>query len=231
MPHDAPATQPVPTITGFSNVPDFAKGLVRDLRIRWAMEETGRPYRTELFDAMAERPEGYRQWQPFGQVPAFDDGTVRMFESGAILLYLGDRDERLLPSDPQMRWQAVSWLIAALNSIEPALMQIVSMDVFHAGKDWARAARAAAAGLAGQRLASLSNALGDREWLAGTFSVADIAMIGVLRNVQHTDMLDAFPALAAYRARGEARPAFAKALADQIAGFADHAENTENENA
>ncbi|OCC22650.1 hypothetical protein MB02_15660 [Croceicoccus estronivorus] len=221
-----PSSPTHPVITGFANVPDFAKGKVRDLRIRWAMEEIGKPYSTELFDAMAERPANYREWQPFGQVPAFDDGGLRIFESGAILLYLGEQDERLLPSDKQERWQAISWLIAALNSIEPVLMQIVSLDLFHAGQDWTAGARKAAVNLAEMRLTSLSNALGDRDWLTSRFSIADIAMVTVLRNIQHTDMLDAFPVIAAYSERGEARDAFIKAQAAQFADFEKAAEST-----
>jgi glutathione S-transferase len=217
-------TDPVPTITGFSNVPAFAKGMVRDLRIRWALEEAGRPYRMDLLDAMAQRPEGYRAWQPFGQVPAFDDGQVRMFETGAILLYLAEREERLLPADPQTRWQAVSWLIAALNSVEPALTQVVILDFFQRGKDWAAGAREGAAAFATMRLKDLSQALGEREWLAGPFSIADIMMVTVLRSVNHTDLLQQFPNLVAYRQRGEARPAFVKALADQMADFAAETE-------
>jgi glutathione S-transferase len=217
-------TDPVPTITGFGNVPAFAKGMVRDLRIRWALEEVGRPYRMDLLDAMAPRPEGYRAWQPFGQVPAFDDGQVRMFETGAILLYLAEREERLLPADPQTRWQAVSWLIAALNSVEPALTQVVILDFFHKGKDWAAAARKGAIAFAAMRLRDVSEALGEREWLAGPFSIADIMMVTVLRCVNHTDLLQQFPNLVAYRERGEARPAFVQALADQMAGFAAETE-------
>jgi len=212
-------THPLPTITGFSRVPDFAKGMVRDLRIRWALEEVGRIYRMDLLDAMAQRPEGYRERQPFGQVPTFDDGQVQMFETGAILLYLAEQDERLLPADPQARWQAVSWLIAALNSVEPALTQIVILDIFQRGKDWTAGAREGAVAFANQRLGDLSQALGGREWLAGPFSIADIVMVTVLRSVGHTDLLQQFPNLVAYRERGEARPAFAKALADQMADF------------
>jgi len=131
-----PIDQSAPTvITGFDNVPPMAHGMVRDIRVRWACEEIGRPYRPQLMDAFAARPEGYRDWQPFGQVPAFDDGSMRLSESGAILLYLGEQDERLLPRDPKGRWDATSWLIAALNSVEPPLMIIVWMDLFHAGKD------------------------------------------------------------------------------------------------
>lgn len=206
-------------VTGFSNVPDFAKGKVRDLRVRWALEEIGRPYRADLLDAFQPRSDEYRAWQPFGQVPAFDDSAVRLFETGAILLYLGEQDERLLPRETGARWQATAWLISALNSIEPMLMQIVLLDIFNAGQDWAAAARPSAVALAQARLASLSDALGSRQWLADRFTVADIMMVTVLRNVDHTDILAAFPNLTAYKARGEVRPAFERALTDQIAGF------------
>jgi glutathione S-transferase len=207
------------TITGFDNVPEFAHGVVRDMRVRWALEEIGRPYKVQLFDAVTPRTEAYREWQPFGQVPAFDDGKVRLFESGAILLYLGEQDERLLPADAKARWEATAWLIAALNSVEPMLLQIVSLDIFLAGKPWVQDARPSAVDFARSRLASVTRALGDAEWLTGRFTVADIMMVTVLRNLRHTDIVAGFPALAAYQARGEARPAFQRALADQIAGF------------
>lgn len=206
-------------VTGFDNVPDFAQGVVRDIRIRWALEEIGRSYRAELFNAMEPRPDGYLCWQPFGQVPAFADGKVRLFESGAILLYLGEQDQRLLPPDPAARWTAISWLIAALNSVEPMLMQIVSLDIFHASEPWAREARASAVEFASQRLARAAEALGDSQWLAGDFSIADIMMVTVLRNIRHTSIVAGFPTLAAYQARGEQRSAFQRALADQMAGF------------
>jgi glutathione S-transferase len=216
MPLDANADI---VITGFGHAPEFAHGKVRDIRLRWALEEIGRPYRTKLFDAMTQRDEGYREWQPFGQVPAFNDGKVRLFESGAILLYIGEQDERLLPSEPQARWEATAWLISALNSVEPMLMQVVNLDIFQKDKAWAQEARPAAVDFARQRLESVANALGDKDWLAGRFSVADIMMVTVLRNLSHTDIVAEFPALATYQARGEARQAFKQALADQIAGF------------
>lgn len=207
------------TVSALRNVPEFAHGVVRDMRVRWALEEIGRPYRTQLFDGMTPRPDDYRQWQPFGQVPAFDDGKVRLFESGAILLYLGEQDERLLPREAQARWEATAWLIAALNSVEPTLMQIVSLDIFQAGQPWVKEARPAAIEFACSRLGRVSEALGDREWLTGRFTVADIMMVSVLRNIRHTDIVAGFPSLAAYQARGEARPAFQRAVADQIAGL------------
>jgi glutathione S-transferase len=214
MPLDPTATT---VVSAMRNVPDFAHGLVRDLRVRWAIEEIGRPYRTELYEGMQPRPEAYREWQPFGQIPAFADGTVRLFETGAILLYLGEQDERLLPRETQAKWAATAWLIAALNSIEPMIMQLVSLDVFNAQADWAKAARPAALEFACQRLTSLSNALGDKDWLAGRFSVADVMMVTVLRNLRHTEIVAGFSNLADYQARGEARPAFQKALSDQAA--------------
>lgn len=210
-------------VTAFDNVPAFARGMVRDIRVRWALEEIGGDYRPQFLDAFAARPEEYRQWQPFGQVPAFADGDMRLFESGAILLYLGEQDERLLPRDSAGRWNATSWLIAALNSVEPSLMQIVNLDVFQAGKPWTEEARPSAVELARSRLRSTENALGEKDWLAGSFSVADIMMVTVLRNIDHTDILAEFPALSAYKARGEDRPAFRRALADQMAGFVEPA--------
>ena len=216
-------TAPI-VVTGFDNVPPFAQGKVRDLRVRWALEEIGQPYRPQLIDAFAPRPQGYREWQPFGQVPAFADGEVRLFESGAILLYLGGQDERLLPRQPEACWTATSWLIAALNSVEPMLMQIVNLDVFQAGQAWAKEARPSAVELARARLKSTADALGEKDWFAGAFSVADIMMVTVLRNIDHTDILAEFPRLTAYKARGEGRAAFQRALADQMAGFVEGAE-------
>ena len=221
MPLEPDATT---VISGFRHVPAFAHGKVRDLRVRWALEEIGRPYRTELLDGMAPRPDGYREWQPFGQVPAFDDGTVRLFESGAILLYLGEQDERLLPHGAQARADAMAWAIAALNSVEPMIMQVVSLDVFLAAKPWAKEARPVAVDAAKARLQRVAEALGTREWLAADFSVADILMITVLRNLDHTDIVAGFPTLAAYKARGEARPAFRRALADQAVGLGEPVE-------
>lgn len=209
-------------ISAFKWVPDFAKGMVRDMRIRWALEEIGQPYSTVLVDATQPRGEDYREWQPFGQVPAFDDGKVRLFETGAILLYLGEQDERLMPRSPQAKWETTTWLIAALNSVEPMLMTIVMYDIFHRDKDWATAARPAALELAEARLKSLSDALAGKDWLTGQFSIADIMMVTVLRNIKHTDIINGFPKLAAYQKRGEERPAFKRAMKAQMAPFAEH---------
>lgn len=209
-------------ISAFKWVPDFAQGMVRDMRIRWALEEIGQPYEAVLYDATQPRDADYRQWQPFGQVPAFDDGNVRLFESGAILLYLGEQDERLMPRSPQAKWETTTWLIAALNSVEPMLMTIVMYDIFHRDKDWATAARPAALELAEARVKSLSDALAGKDWLTGQFSIADIMMVTVLRNIKHTDIINGFPKLAAYQKRGEERPAFKRAMKAQMAPFAEN---------
>ena len=211
----------LPTVTAFDWVPDFAKGLVRDLRVRWAFEEMGRPYATRLYGAMNERPEDYLAWQPFDQVPAFQDGDLRFFESGAILLYLGEQDPALLPANPQERWNAVAWLFAALNSVEPHISRLVSYDIFHADQAWAKEARPSAAQMVERKLKRVNDALGEKDWLAGPFSVADIAMITVLSNLRHTDMVAAFPRLAAYLERGTNRPAYNRALEAQLADFSD----------
>jgi glutathione S-transferase len=208
-----------PLLTAFDWVPEFARGLVRDLRVRWALEEIGRPYDTLLYGAMEPRPDDYLAWQPFDQVPAFADGDLKLFESGAILLYLGEQDQRLLPADPQARWNAIAWLFAALNSVEPHVGRLASYDIFHAGQDWAKDARPACAALVERKLMRVNDALGTGEWLAGSFSIADIAMVTVLNNLRHTDMVAAFPALADYCRRGQARPAYAAALTAQLADF------------
>jgi glutathione S-transferase len=210
-----------PLLTAFNWVPDFAKGLVRDLRVRWALEEIGRPYETQLYGGMSPRPDDYLKWQPFDQVPAFADGELKFFESGAILLYLGEQDERLLPTEPQARWQAIAWLFASLNSVEPALQRLVVYDVFNADKDWAKEARVSAADMAQRKLKRVSDALGDKEWLAGRFSIADISMATVLNVLRHTDLIAGFPSLVAYKQRAEARPAHRRALDAQLADFED----------
>lgn len=216
MPIDQQATI---EITAFNWVPDFARGLVRDIRVRWALEEAGLPYRVRLLDAMTERPQDYFQEQPFGQVPIFVEGELGMFETGAILLHLGERSETLLPSDPVERARAMCWLIAALNSIEPMIFELVNIDVFNRGEEWARLRRPEAEQKIRERLGRVSDWLGDKDHLEGRFTVADLMMTTVLRNLRHTGLVAEYPNLAAYQARCEARPAFHRALAAQLADF------------
>ena len=215
------STQPRPTVTAFNWVPPFARGLVRDLRVRWALEEIGRPYDTELLNARAPRPDEYLARQPFDQVPSYREGDLDIFETGAILLYLGEKDERLLPADPKARWAAISWLFSALNSVEPVIGRIVSYDIFHKDKPWAPDAREASLGLCQQKLRRVADALAHKDWLAGPFSIADIAMVTVLNNLRHTDLVAEYPSLAAYHKRGTERPAYQRALEAQFADFED----------
>jgi glutathione S-transferase len=206
-------------ITAFSWVPDFARGLVRDLRPRWALEEIGLPYRVRLLDAMTERPEDYFLEQPFGQVPVFSEGEVQMFETGAILLYLGERSETLLPRDTIGRTRAMCWVVAALNSVEPAIMNLTSIDLFYAGEEWAKLRRPGAEDFTRLKLSRVSAWLDGKDYLENRFTVADLLMTTVLRNLRGTALVAEFPNLAAYVARCEARPAFQRALGAQLADF------------
>ncbi len=220
MPVDPNATI---EITGYQWVPPFAEGRIKDLRIRWALEEIGRPYRERLIGGIfEEKPPEYLADQPFGQVPVFKEGGVALFESGAILLHIGEQDERLLPRGAAARGRAISWMIAALNSVEPMLQTLVILSVAGADQDWQEAAKDAARPFAEKRLAQLSRALGDRLWLGDGFTIGDLVMIDVLRAVP-TPMLAAHPNLVAYIERGTQRPAFERALAAQLASYAKHA--------
>jgi glutathione S-transferase len=213
------ANQPVPVVTAFDWVPEFARGLVRDLRVRWAFEELGEPYAVEKFGAANPRPDGYVNWQPFEQVPAFREDGVEIFESGAILLYLAEKHGALLPKRDNARWRAISWLFAGLNSVEPSCMRYFAYTVFNPGKEWTEGATEAVVPLLRQKLRRVSDALGDGEWLAGEFSIADIMMVTVLNSLKDTGFVAEFPALAAYHARATSRPAYQRALAAQLADF------------
>lgn len=219
MPIDPTATA---EITAFRWVPDFAKGLVRDLRIRWALEEIGRPYRVRLLDAMNPRPAEYFQEQPFGQVPAYRDDEVQLFESGAILLHLAIEEEALLPSDRNQRMRSVAWMIAALNSVEPMIFELINIDIFNRGQDWTKERRPQVVEKIEARLKLLADALGDKDWFEDQFTIGDLMMVSVLRNLRHTDLMAGQPRLAAFVARGEARPAFQRALSDQLSVFKEN---------
>ena len=219
MPVESTATAEV---TAYRWVPDFAQGLVRDLRVRWALEETDRPYRVRLLDVTKPRPDEYFCEQPFGQVPAYRDEQVQLFESGAILIHLGLQDERLLPADHAQRMRAIAWLIASLNSVEPAIFPLLMINVFNKGEPWTEEARPKFIERLSSRLKCMSDALGDKEWLEDRFTIADLMLVTVLRQLRGTGALDPFPNLAALVARGEARPAFQRALADQLEVFAEN---------
>jgi glutathione S-transferase len=208
------------TITAFDWVPDFARGKVRDLRVRWALEEAGLPYKVRLLAQGDQDKDDYRKLQPFGQVPIMEEDGFVLFESGAIVQYIGERCEALLPSNPRERARAVQWLVAALNSIEPYVANLAVMDVFYANEEWAKLRRPSAAEFVKKRLASLSKALGDKPYLDGErFTAADLVMSTVLRFLDHTDIVANDARLTAYVERCTARPAFKRALAAQLADF------------
>ncbi|HEU4985853.1 MAG TPA: glutathione S-transferase family protein [Rhizobiaceae bacterium] len=209
-------------ISAFSWVPDFAQGVVRDLRVRWALEEAALPYRERLLDAKTPRPEEYFREQPFGQVPIYNEGDIRMFETGAIVLHIAERSEVLMPRDPAGRARTACWVIAALNSIEPMIAELISIDIFNAGADWARARRPEAEKKVRERLGRLSTWLGERDYLEDRFTAGDLMMTTILRILRHTDLVAEYPNLARYQARCEARPAFQRALEAQLSHFRKH---------
>ena len=207
------------TISAFKWVPPFAQGLVRDLRVRWALEEAGLPYQTRLIDPDVQGTSEYRALQPFGQVPVFQEDGLTLFESGAIVLHIASRSDVLLPADAAGRARAMTWVFAALNSMESYIQQLAEIDLFHADQPWAQLHRPDVEKAVQQRLQELATCLGDREYLEGRFTVGDLMMTTVLRNLRHTRLTDAVPTLKAYQQRCEARPAFQRALAAQMEPF------------
>jgi glutathione S-transferase len=202
----------------FPWVPPFAQGLVRDLRVRWALEEAGLAYEEVPVPPRVQRSAEYLAWQPFGQVPAFESDTVRLFESGAIVMHVAESCSTLLPGEPASRARAVAWMFAALNSVEPRVQELATIDLFHAADEWAKLRRPAAVDGLRKRLAQLASWLHGRDYLEAQFSAGDLLMCSVLRILRHTPLVDE-AGLGAYQARCEARPAFVKALADQMALF------------
>jgi glutathione S-transferase len=206
------------TISAFEWVPDFARGQVRDLRARWALEEAGLPYRTRLLTQGDQDKPEYRALQPFGQVPIFEEDAFVLFETGAIVLHIGARSEALLPKDAQARARATQWVIAALNSVEPHIMNVAAIDLFHADAEWAKLRRPGAVEFAHRRLRGLANALGDKPHLDGDrFTAGDLMMSSVLRIMP--ELTNEHPRLAAYVERCTSRPAFQRALAAQLGDF------------
>ncbi|UUR07433.1 glutathione S-transferase family protein [Sphingomonas glaciei] len=208
-------------LTTFGWVPPFARGQVRDLRVRWALEEIGLDYCVRTVGPI---PPGYEREQPFCQVPAYREGELQLFESGAIVQHIGEKDERLLPRDPVARARAIQWSYAALNSVEPRIMTLAVLDAFYPGEQWAALRKPSAAKEVDQRLGNVADWLRDSQWLEGDrFTIGDLLMVSILRILgEEGGPVAAFPTLDAYRARGIARPAFQRALADQLALYADH---------
>jgi glutathione S-transferase len=206
------------TVSAFAWVPDFAKGHVRDLRVRWALEEAGQSYGTRMLSP-GDSSGDYRDQQPFGQVPAFRDGEVEMFESGAIVLHIAEQSEALMPRDAAGRARVQTWMFCALNTMEIPVGNLADIDIFNTGAEWTKERRPAVEGQLRKRLGELALRLGDNAYLDGDrFTAGDLLMTDVLRNVPGP-LLDEQPKLAAYVERCMSRPAFQKALAAQMADF------------
>ncbi len=207
-------------ISAFAWVPPFAAGLVRDLRPRWALEEVGVPYRVRLLHG--ERPPEYYLEQPFGQVPCYSEGPLKIFETGAIVQHIGEKSETLLPRDAVPRMRAIQWTYAALNSVEPAIQNLLSIDLFYSNEEWAKLRRPGAEDFVRLKLKRVADWLDDKEWLEGRFTIGDLMMASVLRFLRHTELVAEQANLKAYVERAEQRPAFQRALADQLAVFKEH---------
>lgn len=208
-----------PVITAFRKSPDRGRGLARDMRVRWALEEIGQPYDVRLVDFTTMKAPAHRAIQPFGQIPTYEDGDLALFESGAILLHLGERHPGLLPKDARARARVISWMFAALNTVEPPIFDRGLATILERDRPWFEERVATLDKLIRTRLADLSTALGEKDWIAGDFSAADILMVTTLRRLSGTGLLEAFPNLAAWIARAEARPAYQRAFAAQAAVF------------
>jgi glutathione S-transferase len=207
-------------VTGFRWAPPFAQGLIRDLRVRWALEEAGLPYEVTLIDSGDRNSPEYRQKHPFGMVPVFEADGRGLFESGAILHHIAADSEALMPADRHGRADTVTWMFAALNTVEPPIQNLFVMDVLQSEEPSAKLRRPGAVDAVKARLGALSAWLDGRDYLVNRFTAADILMTTVLRILRHTDLVAEFPVLDAYVKRCEARPAFQKALGDQMAEYA-----------
>jgi glutathione S-transferase len=206
-------------IYGARWVPPFVQGLVRDLRVRWALEEVGLPYEEELLDRDGWTSREYRKLQPFGQLPVYQENGLTLFESGAIVLHIAGKSDSLLPAEPNAKARVTAWTFAALNSVEPAIQNLTILDLFNRDEEWAKESRPSALAAAERRLDDLSRWLDGRDYLEDGFSAADILMTTVLRIPRHTDLISSRPTLDAYQQRCEARPAFQQAHADQLASY------------
>jgi glutathione S-transferase len=207
------------TITAFESSPDRGRGLARDMRVRWALEEVGQPYDVRLvsFKAMKEPP--HLALHPFGQIPTYEEDGLALFESGAIILHIAERDPGLLPEDPAARARAVAWTFAALNTVEPPIVELSAAMILERDKPWYEARLPILHDRVRTRLDQLSARLAEAEWFDGAFSAADLMMVTVLRRLESSGILPDYPTLTAYIARGEARPAYKRAFDAQLAVF------------
>jgi glutathione S-transferase len=208
-----------PTITAFKQSPDRGRGLARDMHVRWALEEVGQPYDLRLLTFGEMKEAEHRALHPFGQIPTYEDGDLALFESGAIVFHIAERHAGLLPDDANARARAISWMFAAVSTMEPPIVNREIATLLERDKTWHEQRLPLVEDRIRDRLGELSNRLGDAEWLDGEFSAGDLLMVEVLRRLKSSGILDEYPNLAAYVARGEARPAFKRAFDAQLAVF------------
>jgi glutathione S-transferase len=207
------------TITAFERSPDRGRGLARDMPVRWALEETGQPYDTRLLSFEAMKEPAHRALQPFGQIPTYEEGGLALFESGAIVFHIAERHAGLLPDDAKARARAIAWMFAALNTVEPPIVERSMATILERDKSWYDERLLFLEDRVRGRLDELSARLGDSDWLDDAFSAGDLLMVAVLRRLKGSGLLEEFPNLSAYVARGEARPAFKRAFDAQLAVF------------
>ena len=207
------------TITAFERSPDGGKGLARDTRVRWALEEVGQPYTVRLVSFRAMKEPAHRALHPFGQIPTYEEGDLALFETGAIVFHIAERRAGLLPDDANGRARAITWMFAALNTVEPPILERETARLLEGDKTWYEERLPLVEDRVRDRLDQLSGRLGDADWLDGAFSAGDLMMVSVLLRLKSSGLLDEYPNLAAYVARGEARPAYKRAFDDQMAVF------------
>jgi glutathione S-transferase len=205
------------TITAFERSPDGGKGLARDTRVRWALEEAGQPYEVRLVSFAAMKEPAHLALHPFGQIPTYEEGDLALFETGSIVLHIAQRHAGLLAVDANARARAITWMFAAVNTMEPPILELVTARIFEADKPWAKERIPLVQDRVRNRLKQLSARLGDAEWLDGAFSAGDLMMVSVLLRLRASGLLDEYPNLGAYVARGEARPAYKRAFVAQLA--------------
>jgi glutathione S-transferase len=205
------------TITAFEKSPDGGKGLARDTRVRWALEEVGQPYEVRLVSFAALKEPAHLALHPFGAIPTYEEDGLVLFESGSIVFHLAERHPGLFPADPEARARAITWMFAALNTVEPPIVDLSFAKLFESDKPWGKERFPMVADRVRARLRQLSARLGDAEWLDGAFSAGDLLMVSVLLRSRPSGLLDELPNVAAYVARGEARPAYQRAFAAQLA--------------
>ena len=204
-------------ITAFERSPDGGKGLARDTRVRWALEEVGQPYEVRLVSFAAMKEPAHLALHPFGQIPTYEEGGLALFESGSIVFHIAERYSGLLPADADARARAITWMFAALSTVEPPILDLTIAKIVERDKPWAKERLPLVEERIRNRLKQLSDRLGDAEWLDGAFSAGDLIMVSVLLRLRMSGILDEYPNLAAYVARGEARPAYKRAFDAQLA--------------